>query len=141
MARSFKELDVWKKGIDLVVAIYKVTETFPGHEAYGLTAQMRRCAISVPSNIAEGFKRNRNKEFKYFLDIAMGSLAELETQLIIAEKLELIDKSKCAYNYELIDHLMRMATNLSKSLTQDRILRSTMHEARSTRKVQPVFNV
>lgn len=86
-----KDLDVWKAGIDLVVVVYELTKSFPKEEIYGLTSQLRRAATSVPSNIAEGAARNSDKEFAQFLYIALGSLVEVETQLIIAERLGYID--------------------------------------------------
>lgn len=88
-----KKLDVWKYSMDLVVHVYKITSNFPKSEVYGLTSQMRRCAVSVPSNIAEGAARNSNKEYNRFLAIALGSLSELETQLLIAERLEYTEGS------------------------------------------------
>ena len=84
---THKDLDVWKKSIDLVVLVYKICEKFPTHEKYGLISQLQRAAVSVPSNIAEGAGRNSTKEYIRFLSIAQGSLSELETQLIIADKL------------------------------------------------------
>lgn len=84
---SYKELIVWQKSIDLVMEIYKATKSFPKEEVYGLTSQMQRSAVSIPSNIAEGHDRNSTKEFVQFLCISRGFLAELETQVIIAEKL------------------------------------------------------
>ncbi len=84
---SHKDLDVWKKSIDLVDAVYKATKAFPDEELYGLTNQMKRSAVSVPSNIAEGAARSSEKEFVQFLYIALGSISELETQLIIANRL------------------------------------------------------
>ncbi len=86
--RNHKDLEVWKKSMDLVGNIYQITESFPHKELYGLTNQIRRSAVSVPSNIAEGAARNSKKEFIQFLYIALGSLAELETQIIIASRLE-----------------------------------------------------
>ncbi len=80
-------LDVWKRSMDLAVAVYKMTDAFPRSEAYGLTQQMRRAAISIPSNIAEGAGRKGSKEFIQFLSTAQGSVAELETQLLIADQL------------------------------------------------------
>lgn len=77
--RSFKELHVWQKVIKIVKDIYALTSKFPKEELYGLTSQMRRCAVSILSNIAEGFKRSHNKEFKQFLHIELGSAAELAT--------------------------------------------------------------
>lgn len=85
--KDHKELDVWKKSVDLVVEIYRLSATFPKEEIYGLTSQMRRAAVSIPSNIAEGAARNTGKEFVQFLFIALGSTAELETQLVITERL------------------------------------------------------
>ena len=86
-----KDLEVWKKSIELVKITYKLTETFPKNEMYGLTSQMRRSAVSIPSNIAEGAARFSDNETLRFVDIAIGSLAELETQFIISCELQLID--------------------------------------------------
>lgn len=85
-SKSFKDLIVWQKSVDLSVRIYKVTEKFDSGEKFGLTSQMRRCSVSIPSNIAEGSKRGTDKDFLQFLRIANGSAAELETQLIIAQE-------------------------------------------------------
>ena len=85
--QSFKQLKIWQNGIQIVKKIYKVTRSFPKEEFYGLTAQMRKAAVSIPSNISEGFKRFHPKEYKHFLYITLGSLAELETQLIISFEL------------------------------------------------------
>ncbi len=84
---SYKELIVWQKSIQLVTDIYKLTKMFPKEELYGLASQMQRTVVSIPSDIAEGNERNSSKEFSQFLRIARGSLAELETQIIISEKL------------------------------------------------------
>jgi four helix bundle protein len=89
-----KDLDVWKKGIDLVADIYHVTEAFPRSEIYGLTNQLRRAIVSVPSNISEGAARNSDKEFIQFLYIALGSLSESETQVIIAARLNYIKEAE-----------------------------------------------
>ena len=86
-SRSFRDLDVWKLSIEFVKSIYQITNKFPNSEIYGLTSQLRRSAISIPSNIAEGQGRNSSKEFRQFLAIALGSLAELETQVIIAKEI------------------------------------------------------
>jgi four helix bundle protein len=91
--KTHKDLEVWSIGIELVEAIYKSTKAFPKEELYGLATQMRRAAISVPSNIAEGAARNSRKEFVQFLYISLGSLAELETQVIIAQRLGFISQS------------------------------------------------
>lgn len=89
-----KDLDVWKKSMDLVEIIYKLTQTFPDTEKFGLTSQMRRCAVSIPSNIAEGSARKGDKELIHFLHIALGSLSELETQYLIAVRLAFIEKKE-----------------------------------------------
>lgn len=88
--KSYKELLIWQKGIKLVVLIYKLTRSFPKEEIYALTSQLKRASVSVPSNIAEGFGRQKDKSFNHFLNISRGSLNEIETQLIIAKELEFI---------------------------------------------------
>lgn len=89
--RTHKDLDVWKKSIDFVTQLYKVTDVFPKEEIYGLTNQLRRAAVSIPSNIAEGAARKSNKEFIQFLHIALGSTVEIETQLIISKNLKFMN--------------------------------------------------
>jgi four helix bundle protein len=86
--KTHKDLDVWKNSIDFVTEIYKLTDTFPKSEYYGLTSQIRRSSVSIPSNIAEGAARVHDKEFLQFLNISLGSLAETETQLIISRNLQ-----------------------------------------------------
>ena len=88
--KSHYDLDVWKKSIDLVKEIYEISKFFPKEEIYGLTSQIRRAAVSIPSNIAEGASRQSNKEFIQFLYIALGSSSEVETQIIIAKELSFI---------------------------------------------------
>ncbi len=87
---NHKDLDAWKEGMELVVDVYKLTELFPKTEQYGLTSQIQRAAVSIPSNIAEGSGRKSSKENIRFLSFALGSLAELETQLLIALRIEYI---------------------------------------------------
>jgi four helix bundle protein len=87
-----KDLDVWKKSMNLVVLIYDITSKFPSDERFGLTSQMRRAAVSIPSNIAEGAARKGDKEFIQFLMIALGSLSELETQYLLSIQLKLVQK-------------------------------------------------
>ena len=89
--RTHKDLDVWKRSMDFVTVLYEITATFPREEIYGLTSQLRRAAVSIPSNIAEGAVRKSNKEFIQFLYIALGSTVEIETQLIISNNLKFID--------------------------------------------------
>ena len=87
-----KDLDVWKKAMELVEEIYRVSKDFPSNEQYGLTTQIRRAAVSIPSNIAEGSGRKGDKELLLFLSVALGSLAEVETQILIAVRLEYIEE-------------------------------------------------
>ena len=116
--KTHKDLDVWKKSIDLVDSIYKVTKSFPSEELYSLTNQTRRAAISIPSNIAEGAARGSKNEFIQFLYIALGSLSELETQVIIAGRLGyLTDSSKLSESIEVIRKLIN---GLIYSLKRDR---------------------
>lgn len=92
--KTHKDLDVWKKSIEFVSEIYQVTSSFPKEELYGLTSQIRRAAISIPSNISEGAARNHKKEFKQFLYISLSSCSEIETQIIIARNLGYIKLSQ-----------------------------------------------
>lgn len=87
---NFRNLDIWKDSMELTTKVYKLTADFPPNERFNLTSQIRRCAVSIPSNIAEGAGRNTNPDFNQFLGIATASSYELETQLIIAQRLELI---------------------------------------------------
>lgn len=100
--KTHKDLNVWKNSIDLVTNIYEITKNYPNNEQYGLISQMKRSAVSVPSNIAEGAGRNYKKEFIQFLFIAQGSLSELETQLIISVNLKYIEES----SFELLNNKM-----------------------------------
>lgn len=87
MVKDHKDLLIWQKAIDLVLQVYKLVKVFPKEELYGLSDQMRRAVVSIPSNISEGSQRGSDKEFSHFLRIALGSSAELETQLILCQKL------------------------------------------------------
>ncbi len=118
-ASSYKDLMVWQKSMGLVTEVYRLTESFPQSEAYGLTSQMRRAAVSIPSNIAEGQKRGHPKEFLRFLYISYGSGAELETQIEICkrlEKLKNLDYSKTTF---LLQEVMKMLNGLIRSLKQN----------------------
>ena len=88
---NHKELDVWRRGMDLVEAVYNITSRFPSSEIYGLTNQLRRASVSIPSNIAEGASRGGDKELLYFVNVAIGSVAEIETQMLIAVRLKYIN--------------------------------------------------
>lgn len=113
---SHRDLRVWQRSVDIVITLYKVTEKFPKREDFNLTSQIRRAAVSIPSNIAEGRKRESRKMFKRFLSIACGSLAELQTQLEISERLGYISsKEMIPIGEELLiieKMLSKMITNL-----------------------------
>lgn len=114
--KSYKELIVWQKSVELCVLVYKTTESFPKSELYGITNQLRRSAVSIPSNIAEGQMRG-HKEFVQFLKIAYGSGAELETQLIISLKTNLLSQADFNKIYNLLEEVMKMLNKLISSLT------------------------
>ena len=122
MIKSYKDLDVWKKSVKLVKKIYIVTKGFSKDELYGLVNQMRRCAVSIPSNIAEGWARQHTNEYIQFLYIALGSSAELETQVIISKELSYMNEKTELELLEEIDHISRMTKNIVKSLKQNRRL-------------------
>lgn len=111
--RTHKDLEIWQKGIELVEKIYKLTATFPKEESYGIISQMRRAAISYPSNIAEGAARYSRKEFIQFVYIALGTLSELETQVIISSRLGYHNDQNLLAEIEL---LRRMTLNFIKYL-------------------------
>jgi four helix bundle protein len=113
---SYKELIVWQKSIDLVVAVYDLTKNFPREEIYGITSQMKRSAISIPSNIAEGSKRGTKKDYRHFLLNAFGSGAELETQIIISQKLGFCTDSNQTVVNKLLDEIMRMLNKMIQEL-------------------------
>ncbi|OGX38103.1 MAG: four helix bundle protein [Omnitrophica WOR_2 bacterium RIFCSPHIGHO2_02_FULL_52_10] len=118
--KSFRELEVWKLGKTIVADIYKTTKTFPDDERFGLTTQMRRCSVSIPSNIAEGFNRFNNNEYRRFLYISLGSCAELETQVEIGNDLGYIGQSERDALVEKLDHESRMIMNLIKKVNEQR---------------------
>jgi four helix bundle protein len=114
--KSYKELEVWKKGIDLSLLVYKLSKSFPSEEKFGLTSQLRRCSVSIPSNIAEGWGRGSTREYIHFLQIARGSLMELETQMIIAFKLNYFDEEKNKNITELLTSILMMLNKLISTL-------------------------
>jgi four helix bundle protein len=114
--RSYKDLVVWQKGIALAKVVYGVTRSFPTEEKFGLVAQMRRAAVSIPSNIAEGQARRTTGEFIQFISHGEGSLAELDTQLILSLELQFCRDQAVAPAFELIDELRRMLNVLRRKL-------------------------
>jgi len=114
---SHKQLIVWQKAMDLVVAVYEMTEKLPSSEKYGLVSQMRRAAVSIPSNIAEGRRRGTRKDYTQFILIAYGSGAELETQLEIVQRLPFGNGADISKTSGLLDEVMRMLNKMLSTLS------------------------
>lgn len=113
---KFKELKVWQEAMELAKEVYALTKLFPAEEKYGLTSQINRSAVSIPSNIGEGAGRNHDKEFLQFLNIAMGSAFELETQILLANSFGFIPKEKFEAIIEQIDKVQRMLNSFRSSI-------------------------
>ena len=116
MAKSFRELKVWRLSMDLTMLIYEVTSDFPKHEIYGLTSQMRRAAVSISSNIAEGAGRQSRRDFRQFVITARGSTCELHTQVLIASRLQYCTESQLAEAEQMVAEVGRMLNGLAKYL-------------------------
>ena len=112
--KTHKDLDVWKKSVDFVVYIYEMTKSFPKDEIYGITNQIRRAVVSISSNIAEGAGRASDKEFRQFLNIALGYLAEVDTQLLICKKLGYINSEKHTELENILTDIRKMILGLRK---------------------------
>lgn len=119
MAHNFRKLTIWSDSITVVKNVYKITATFPPEEKFGLTSQSRRCAISIPSNIAEGSGRNSDKDFRRFLSISLSSSYELETQLIVANELEMLSSDKLQVLTDELNKLQRMIYSFYQSLKDE----------------------
>lgn len=117
MGKSFRDLIVWQRAIELTTEIYRLTESFPGTEIYGLTSQVRRAAVSVASNIAEGTGRSSKKEFRQFLYIARGSICEVQTQLVIAGNLGFADQVRLSALELVTGEVARMLNGLLQSIS------------------------
>ena len=115
-ATTFQDLIVWQKAHQLVLEVYRVTQLFPKNEQYGLTSQLRRAAVSIAANIAEGAGRKGCKEFGHFLSNSQGSASEVETQLLIANRLGYLEQSRYAELMSSLDEIGRMITGLSRHL-------------------------
>lgn len=114
--KSYRDLLAWQKAMDLVVNVYRITQSFPKEEIYSLTSQLRRSAVSVPSNVAEGQGRGLGNEFARHLRISIGSLQEMETQLLIAERLGYVDRQSLQPILTLADEVGRITRGLLQSV-------------------------
>jgi len=119
MGKSFRDLIVWQRSIDLTTEIYMLTAAFPREELYGLTSQLRRAAVSVASNIAEGSGRAGRREFRQFLNTARGSICEVQTQLVIAGNLDFADKARLQAAESAASEVARMLNGLLDSLARE----------------------
>ncbi len=114
--KSYRELDVWKKAMNLVVAVYELTAEFPTEERYGLISQMQRAAVSVPANIAEGYGRLHRGDYIHHLSIANGSLAELETHITLAVRLSFVEREAAAAVWSMAQEVGKMLSGMVRSL-------------------------
>src|SRR3989344_1548574 len=114
--KFYKNLIVWQRSVELVTEVYRLTEKFPKSEMFGLTSQMRRAAVSIPSNLAEGFARKHRAEYIQFVRISFGSGAELETQVTISENLRFLNQKETETARRLLDETMRMLNKLISAL-------------------------
>ena len=114
--RKYRDLIAWQKAMDFVEAVYKVSNSFPREETFGLKGQLRRAAVSVPSNIAEGQSRRGSREFLHHLGIALGSLSEAETQILIASRLEYVTQDEAAVLLASADEVGRLLNGLSNAI-------------------------
>ncbi len=117
MPQNFGDLKVWQKAIDLTVCIYALTRSFPKEELYGLTSQLRRASVSVASNIAEGRGRLNSGEFRQFLGIALGSMFEVQTQLLVSRRLQIANSKNIDEAVLLTDEVSRMLTSFIQKLS------------------------
>jgi len=118
--RNFKNLHIWKDGIEIVKQTYLLSKVLPAEEKFGLISQICRASVSIPSNIAEGSARNSEIEYKRFLEIALGSAFELETQFIIIQELNFIDKDKLVTLFDILDKEQRSINNLITKIKESR---------------------
>ena len=115
MIKTFRDLKIWQQSMELVTEIYRATSSFPEEEKYGLTSQLRRSSVSIPSNISEGFGRNSQGDFKRFVNISMGSLFELQTQIEVARNLEFISKEIFENLYDHSREIERMMSSFIRT--------------------------
>jgi four helix bundle protein len=117
---GYRELKVWRLAMELAEDVYKLCAEFPRNEVYGLTSQLQRVAVSIPSNIAEGQARNSSKEFNHFLGIARGSLAELETQIMLAQRFDYLTAERINPALEKAEEIGKMLKGLQKAIATDK---------------------
>ena len=130
MPRHFRDLIVWNRAIELVVSVYGLAGSLPTSERFGLATQLQRAAVSIPSNIAEGHERRSRKDYRRFLLMAIGSLAELETQLVICERLELLSSEQMKTARHLADEVGRMLRATEQKLLDEPRSPTTVAELR-----------
>ena len=116
--KTYRDLEVWQRAMDLVVELYRLTRTFPSEEKFGLTSQSRRAAVSIPANIAEGYGRTHRGDYLRHLSMARGSLTELETHLTLAVRLEFITRDQAMDTWDLCQRVGKMLNKLIGSLEQ-----------------------
>ena len=116
--QNYRDLIVWQKAMDLAEEIHRLTKTFPREELYGLTSQIRRAAVSVPSNIAEGHARQSTAEFRNFLSISLGSLAEVDTQQLLAQRFEYLTREQATKATQLMQEIAKMLHSLRAKLAK-----------------------
>jgi four helix bundle protein len=114
---SYKDLFVWQRSMDLVVTVYEITAGLPDSEQFGLISQLRRCTVSIPSNIAEGYGRQRTGEYRHHLLISRGSLLELETQLLLCQRLNYLSEHELAFVFNEITEISKMLGSLISKLS------------------------
>lgn len=129
--RDFRKLEIWEKGMELVKETYNLVSQLPESEKYGLISQMQRCAVSIPSNIAEGCSRNSEVEFKRFLEISMGSAFELETQMILCNKLGYLSTEKIKLLINQINTLQKQLNSLISKIAKNQQLKAKGQQPRA----------
>ena len=115
--KSYRDLEVWQKSMTLVKEVYQATDQFPGEEKFGLVNQIRRAAVSIPSNLAEGQARSTTGQFQHFINIAIGSIAELETQILLSSELGYLKADRYQHLLERLNTIGKMLRGLDKALT------------------------
>ena len=116
--KSYRDLEVWKLGVEIADFTYQITESFPQSERFGLAGHMRKSAVSIPSNVAEGHSRQHTREYRQHCFVALGSSAELETQLTIAERRGYVSAENSSHLAEMLDHESRMLNSLTRNLAR-----------------------